>query len=76
MRHADTCRCTFAVLFLESDVAVMGLMTVKKVQIWGRKVVSEIMVANARSRNCGGDWQYNHTLILIDLRFEFEVLES
>ena len=35
--QADTCRCTSAVLFLESDVAVVGLITVRTAQIWGRK---------------------------------------
>lgn len=44
------------VLFLESDVAVVGLITVRKAQIWGRKITFEIMAPNARSRDFGGDW--------------------
>ena len=43
-------------LFLASDVAVGGLITVRKVQIWGRKIVAEIMALNARSQDLGGDW--------------------
>ena len=35
--------CTSVLLFLASDVAVGGLITVRKVQIWGRKIVFEIM---------------------------------
>ena len=35
--------CTSVLLFLASDVAVGGLITVRKVQIWGHKIVSEIL---------------------------------
>ena len=63
-RHADTCRCTSVVLFLESDVAVVGLITVRTAQIWGRKIASEIIALNARSQDFGGDWRWNHPLIL------------
>ena len=38
--------CTSVLLFLASDVAVDGLITVWKVQIWGRNIVSEIMAFN------------------------------
>ena len=34
-------------LFLEADVAVVVLITVRKAHIWSKKIVSEIMVANA-----------------------------
>ena len=40
---ADTCQCTSVVLFLESDVAVVGPMTVRTAQIRGRKIASEII---------------------------------
>ena len=62
--HADTCRCTSVVLFLESDVAVVGLITVRTAQIWGRKIASEIIALNARSQDFGGLWRWNHPLIL------------
>ena len=62
--HADTCRCTSVVLFLESDVAVVGLITVRTAQIWGRKIASEIIALNARSQDFGGDWRWNHPLNL------------
>ena len=48
--HADTCRYVSVVLFLESDVAVVGLITVRTAQIWGRKIASEIIALNARSQ--------------------------
>ena len=35
VRHDGMCRCTSVVLFLESDVAVVGLITVQTGQIWG-----------------------------------------
>ena len=54
--HADTCRCTSVVLFLESDVAVVWLITVRTAQIWGRKIASEVIALNARSQDFGGDW--------------------
>ena len=54
--HADM---HAVLLFLASDVAVGGLITVRKVQIWGRKIVSEIMALNARSQDFGGDWCYS-----------------
>ena len=53
-----------AVLFLESDVAVVGLTTVRMAQIWGRKIASEIIALNARSQDFGGGWLFNHPLIL------------
>ena len=62
--HADTCRCTSVVLFLESDVAVVGLITVRTAQIWGRKIASEIIALNARSQDFGGPLRWNHPLIL------------
>ena len=49
---------------LVSDVAVGGLITVRKVQTWGRKIVSEIMAFNARSQDFGGPLRCNHPLIL------------
>ena len=52
------------VLFLESDVAVVGLITVRTAQIWGRKIASEIIALNARSQDFGGLWRWNHPLIL------------
>ena len=61
---ADTCWCMSVVLFLESDVAVVGLITVRTAQIWGRKIASEIIASNARSQNFGGLWCWNHPLIL------------
>ena len=57
--HADTCRCSSVVLFLESDVAVVGLITVRTAQIWGRKIASEIIALNARSQDFGGDLCWN-----------------
>ena len=63
-RHADMCRCSSVVLFLGSDVAVVGLITVRTAQIWGRKIASEIVVLNARSQDFGGDWRWNHPLNL------------
>ena len=62
--HADTCRCTSVVLFLESDVAVVGLITVRMAQIWGRKIASGFIVLIARSQDFGGDWCWNHPSIL------------
>ena len=67
--RADTSRALRAdvhvvLLFLASDVAVGGLITVRKVQIWGRKIVAEIMALNARSQDFGGGWCCNHPLIL------------
>ena len=62
--HADTCRYVSVVLFLESDVAVVGLITVRTAQIWGRKIASEIIALNARSQDFGGGWRWNHPLIL------------
>ena len=62
--HADTCRYVSVVLFLESDVAVVGLITVRTAQIWGRKIASEIIALNARSQDFGGPWRWNHPLIL------------
>ena len=62
--HADTCRYVSVVLFLESDVAVVGLITVRTAQIWGRKIASEIIALNARSQDFGGLWCWNHPLIL------------
>ena len=62
--YADACRCTSVVLFLESDVAVVGLITVRTAQVWGRKIASEIIALNARSEDFGGDWCWNHPLIL------------
>ena len=62
--HADTCRYVSVVLFLEADVAVVGLITVRTAQIWGRKIASEIIALNARSQNFGGDWCWNRPLIL------------
>ena len=47
-----------------SDVAVVGLITVRTAQIWGRKIASEIIALNARSQNFGGPWRWNHPLIL------------
>ena len=67
--HADTTRALRADVhvvlpFLASDVAVGGLITVRKVQIWGRKIMAGIMALNARSQGFGGLWCYNHPLIL------------
>ena len=62
--HTDTCRYMSVVLFLESDVAVVGLITVRTAQIWGRKIASEIIALNARSQDFGGGWRWNHPLIL------------
>jgi hypothetical protein len=42
------------VLFLDSDVAVVGLITARTAQIWGRKIASEIIALNARSQDFGG----------------------
>ena len=42
--HTDTCHCMAVVLFFwESNVAVVGLIRVRKAQIWGRKIASKIM---------------------------------
>ena len=49
---------------LESDEAVVGLITVRTAQIWGRKIASEIIALNARSQDFGGLWRWNHPLIL------------
>ena len=45
--------------FLATDEAVGGLIAVRKVQIWGRNIVSEIMALNARSQDFGGLCPYN-----------------
>ena len=51
-------------LFLDADVAVVVLIAVRKAHICGRNIVSEIVVANSRSRNFGGPWLWNRTLVL------------
>ena len=51
-------------LFLASDVAVGGLITVSKVQIWGRKIGSETIALAERSQDFGGPLRYNDTSIL------------
>ena len=47
--HWDMYHCASVVLFLESDLAVVGLIAARKVQIWGRKIESEIMAPDAGS---------------------------
>ena len=61
---ADTCHCTSVVLFLASDVAVGGLITVWKVRVWGRKIASEDIALNERSQDFSGALRWNHPLIL------------
>ena len=62
--YLDMCCCTSAVLFLALDVAVGGLITVGKVQIWGRKIASGSIALNERSQDFGGAPCWNHKLIL------------
>ena len=58
-------RCTSVVsFFLESDVAFVGS---RKVEIRGRTIVSEIMVAKYQ----GGPWPVQHTII-VDLIFSLK----
>lgn len=55
-RYADTCCCTSVVLFFVIRCGCCGVdhIMVRKVQICGRKIVSEIIDPNARSRDFGG----------------------
>ena len=45
-RHTDTCCCTPGVPFLELDVAIVRLITVRKVQIRHRKSVCDYGLQN------------------------------